>query len=643
MAIKLADTLAPMADFPAVMAEHTAFEDGETLQEKYETGQLGGGGGGYTQLSQAEYDALTEDEKMNGKEYRTYDTGHIYKLGVEYGKDADISRNEVLKTYVSLYDLNTKKGLSLAWENNVDNTQKIIDALEGREEFIDSFSSSTNRIGIVGNYGTTINNFHIIKRSADLSIITATTNDGTILNRTYTNGTLSDWCVSIAVYTSLEQLGLTAPTTVGEVFVAMPNKSTLMLNVEAIADDGNARTVTDVPRDYGVLTIEKYAPGRHRIEYSNSLGGSASDVHKWIGSIKGNDGTDLRWIELTGSAKIYTTMAELGLDGATATIQDVIDAISVGEIAMLRTDAFNNDNWKTQCNNIQYGYLKIEKTQNGLSNIELQEVVVPNRRYFGAQASGKFANWVSATDTKKGLAYNSQYYKIDITKKGNKYRNGVVKFSYNNGNMPCEVAIFLSYADSTGHVGYYTYTYGTNCIQSITLTGNDTNVVIGIELTKVVYGTQLLEVNDSFCTINNLTAEQFTGDTVASQTGADLELTKGTKVVTEIGKSTYAVGQKILQDTDFTTTDKQARFEIVTKNVESSVNGKHQTAQLYQMTPIEGGTNASISYIVYEDGRAQLTMYPHTKVMPRNDYNIVCEGYLNELIANLQSQIDALK
>ena len=96
--IKLADTLAPMADFPAVMAEHTAFEDGESLQEKYETGQLGGGGGGYTQLSQAEYDALTEDEKMNGKEYRTYDTGHIYKLGIEYGKDGvQISDNETVE------------------------------------------------------------------------------------------------------------------------------------------------------------------------------------------------------------------------------------------------------------------------------------------------------------------------------------------------------------------------------------------------------------------------------------------------------------------------------------------------------------------------------------------------------------------
>ena len=285
MAVRLPDTAEPMGNFAGMMAKHIECDDGERLQDKIDNGSLGGGGGGYTQLSQAEYDALTEDEKLNGKEYRTYDTGHIYKLGVEYGKDA--------------------------------------------------------------------------------------------------------------CFTSLSQLGLTAPTTVGEVFVAMPNKSILMLNVEAIVDDGtNTQTVTDVPKEFGVLTIEKYAPGRHRIEYSSSLGGSASDVRKWIGSIKGNDGTGLRWIELTGSAKIYTTMAQLGLDGATATVQDVMDAISVGEIAMLRSDAFNNNNWQTQCNGIQWGYLKIEKTMNGLSNIELQEVVTPNRRYFGTQSSGKFAGWV---------------------------------------------------------------------------------------------------------------------------------------------------------------------------------------------------------------------------------------------------------
>ena len=45
MAIKLADTLAPMADFPAVEAKDVAFNDNKSLQEKYDNGELGGGSG----------------------------------------------------------------------------------------------------------------------------------------------------------------------------------------------------------------------------------------------------------------------------------------------------------------------------------------------------------------------------------------------------------------------------------------------------------------------------------------------------------------------------------------------------------------------------------------------------------------------
>ena len=48
MAIKLADTLAPMADFPAVEAKDVAFNDNKSLQEKYDNGELGGGGGSET-------------------------------------------------------------------------------------------------------------------------------------------------------------------------------------------------------------------------------------------------------------------------------------------------------------------------------------------------------------------------------------------------------------------------------------------------------------------------------------------------------------------------------------------------------------------------------------------------------------------
>lgn len=42
--IKLADTLAPMADFPAAYAKDIEFDDGKNLQEKLNNGELGGGG-----------------------------------------------------------------------------------------------------------------------------------------------------------------------------------------------------------------------------------------------------------------------------------------------------------------------------------------------------------------------------------------------------------------------------------------------------------------------------------------------------------------------------------------------------------------------------------------------------------------------
>ena len=201
-------------------------------------------------------------------------------------------------------------------------------------------------------------------------------------------------------YTSLDELGLTAPTTVGEAFMAMPEKSMLMLNVEAYAEkDGTLPTVTDIPAEYGVLTIDKWSNSRFRIEFNNSLGGSSTNVKQWIGTLKGNDGTGLKWKQVNTGNHKYTTMAELALEGSTATIQDVMDKVAVGDSVMIRTDAFNNNNWQTQCNGIQWGYLKIEKTMNGLSNIELQEVITPNRRYFGTQSSGKFVGWVQIPTT----------------------------------------------------------------------------------------------------------------------------------------------------------------------------------------------------------------------------------------------------
>ena len=516
MAVRLPDTAEPMGNFAGMMAKHIECDDGERLQDKIDNGSLGGGGGGYIQLSQAEYDALTEEEKLNGKEYHTYDTGHIYKLGVEYGKDA--------------------------------------------------------------------------------------------------------------YFTSLSQLGLTGPTTVGEVFVAMPDKSMLMLNVEALVDDGtNTQTVTDVPKDYGILTIEKYAPGRHRIEYSSSLGGSSSDVRKWIASIKGNDGTGLRWIELTGSAKIYTTMAQLGLVGATATVQDVMDAISVGEIAMLRSDAFNNNNWQTQCNGIQYGYLKIEKTMNNLSNIELQEVVAPNRRYFGTQASGKFAGWTQATNA-RGLVTNAQNFKIDLTK-NNAVWYGMFTFNFVYGTTPCEITVAI-----TDKV-YYTITKGLNLVSALTYTQSGANYTIGIDLTAKVYGTQVVDMPREFGTINSLTAEQFTGDTSATFKGYDA---KPITELTDLGLDGSATIQNVMdkmsigQHCIINTT----RFDDKTQvgNIEyGKVEIRRLSSGMWSLWLEDVLHGSTVAHGTCSNGKFAGWHYFTTK------------SYVDNLIADLQAQIDALK
>lgn len=89
MAIKLADTLAPMSDFPAAMAEHIGFSDGATLQEKFDNKELGGGDNSLT-ITQEEYNNLSIAEQLDGL-YYTYDTKRIYKNGVQYGGNKAIT------------------------------------------------------------------------------------------------------------------------------------------------------------------------------------------------------------------------------------------------------------------------------------------------------------------------------------------------------------------------------------------------------------------------------------------------------------------------------------------------------------------------------------------------------------------------
>ena len=103
----------------------------------------------------------------------------------------------------------------------------------------------------------------------------------------------------------------------------------------------------------------------------------------------------------SGSAEgttTYTSLDALGLT-ASATIQEVIDALPIGCTALLRTDAFTD--WSTLFNGIQYGYFKVTKTVNGLCEIWLEDVTSSNKLYYGRQASGKFSEWVNVITANK--------------------------------------------------------------------------------------------------------------------------------------------------------------------------------------------------------------------------------------------------
>ena len=141
-------------------------------------------------------------------------------------------------------------------------------------------------------------------------------------------------------YTSLDELGLTAPVTVGEIFNAMPSKTMAVISCEAKDEAYGTVTVSDIPESYGILTIKKNGVGRLSIEYQNSSYNTACNVKKWIGTLKGADGTGLYWKQLSAEPT-FTTLSDIGLT-ADATFQDVIDKMPKGSSAILGVKEFTN-------------------------------------------------------------------------------------------------------------------------------------------------------------------------------------------------------------------------------------------------------------------------------------------------------------
>ena len=159
-------------------------------------------------------------------------------------------------------------------------------------------------------------------------------------------------------YTSLDELGLTAPVTVGEIFNAMPSKTMAVISCEAKDEAYGTVTVSDIPESYGILTIKKNGVGRLSIEYQNSSYNTACNVKKWIGTLKGADGTGLYWKQLS-THSTYTDLSELGLN-STATLKDITKTMANNSMIAIKVDAMAD---QSEYNDIVQGTVTIYKVE----------------------------------------------------------------------------------------------------------------------------------------------------------------------------------------------------------------------------------------------------------------------------------------
>lgn len=150
MAIKLADTLAPMADFPAAMAEHIQFSDNESLQTKFDNGSLGSGSGGSGEENAIDSISvngtpLTPDENKNVD----ITVPSIEGLATDY-----LKKTEATETYVA-----KESGKSLIADTEIERLAGVNNyddaGLDNRVKTIEGDYAKSSDIPSLDGYATT--------------------------------------------------------------------------------------------------------------------------------------------------------------------------------------------------------------------------------------------------------------------------------------------------------------------------------------------------------------------------------------------------------------------------------------------------------------------------------------------------------
>lgn len=337
MAIKLVDELKAMGNFPIAHAEgiNLVKTDGteDNLQNLFDNGELiGGGGDSSVTLTQQEYEALSEEEKLDGL-YYTYDTKRIYKNGVQYGaSDAeDIGYN------------NAKSGIQATTVQGA--IDKVVKTVE------DNYAKTTDiptTLPANGGNADTVNNHTVKSDVPENAVFTDTIYDDTEVKGSIAE--LNDSLVDkqdFRIFKSLEEFNEKKGTSF-----------TVVSGVDNMVDIANAMSEGDM-----LIITTKYNTGSEiYFELDSSTGWT-----KIFTFIKANGLCDVECRTTSPS----TFKRVLNVDGVIGTWQEIatMDKISPIPIEANRTITFSNDYTEISVYRCGYSNIRAHIEIDALCNI----------------------------------------------------------------------------------------------------------------------------------------------------------------------------------------------------------------------------------------------------------------------------------
>lgn len=320
-------------------------------------------------------------------------------------------------------------------------------------------------------------------------------NDGTGL--TWKELALKD---NFPFYTALSQLGLDTSSSLHDITRALPKGGTVAFKVDAMANKAEYNNIL-----LGTVTIHKVEDARVQAILT-----SKSDGRTWIGKLDGNNDI-VGWNELGHTS--FSTLEELGLDDS-ATIDNVISALPAGSTALFAVTEFAN--YQTMFpyseSNDQFGrVLFIKGDADGRAFIKWFRKDGRDEA-IGMQniSDNSFTGW---NNLYNALKYNSQHFKIDISKAGPGL-NGNLIFNYNKDGKLEQVLISTIGANEVR----WTRLTRASAVQNVTYTidaNDNSHITIGIDLDEIAYGTHQVDVIGRVAVINSFTGEEFVGDSAA--------------------------------------------------------------------------------------------------------------------------------